>query len=251
VFGQALCRSYNSWLAETCDRSNGKLKWVTVIDPGDPAGAAREIERTKRLGSIGVMVLGMVGDKSIADPQFAPIWNAAAEADLGVAVHVGYCCPPLDNLYDSTYSEMVVPFAFTMLMAFEQILSSGLLDRHPNLRVAFLEAGCQWVPFMMERLEERLKVNPGYKGQLKPDEYVRRGNIFFGCEVEEDLLSYCAQKFGADRFLYASDIPHGDRILNSTRVLRERSDLSEADKDAILLESTAKFYKLPVAVANR
>jgi hypothetical protein len=26
-FGQAMCRAYNSWLAETCDRSNGRLKW--------------------------------------------------------------------------------------------------------------------------------------------------------------------------------------------------------------------------------
>ena len=47
-------------------------------------------------------------------------------------------------------------------MGYSAVLSGGILDEFPKMRVAFLEAGCQWVHFMTERLEHRFKHSKGY-----------------------------------------------------------------------------------------
>jgi predicted TIM-barrel fold metal-dependent hydrolase len=258
----ALCRAYNDWIADISSRAPDRLKWVTVVDPQDPIEAAREIERTKQMGSVGVMLLGMVGDKHVDHPSLEPIWATAAEAELPMGIHVGFCCPPLGNLYTTTSGNSVVPFGFVVLMAFERIMSSGLLDRYPNLRVAFLEAGCQWVPFMVDRIAERSGLpgtrlegtitlgrpeSNGFLSQHPPKEYIRRGQVYFGFEVDDELLPFMVREYGPECLLYASDIPHSDRHLNSVDHLLGREDLSAEAKRKLLVENTARYYRLPVS----
>jgi predicted TIM-barrel fold metal-dependent hydrolase len=257
VLGTAICRSYNNWIADVCNQSGGRLKWVATIDPADPRAAAAEMMRAKQLGAIGTMVLGMAGDRCIAEAPYEPIWATAAEIDMAVAVHVGFCAP-------------LNTFIYSLLMAFDQFIPSGLLDRYPKLRVAFLEAGCQWVPFVMDRMEERVspdrqasRLRPagaeaplsildtlgarGYRAQLRPKEYLQRGNVFFGFEVEEPLLPWCIEEYGADCFLFASDIPHADRMAGSVNVLLERTDIGETNKQKLLRDTCARFYGLQVS----
>ncbi len=249
-FEAALCASYNNWMTDVCAGSDGKLEWVAVIDFHDPEAAAAEIERAKGLGAVGVMAPGMVDRESIVAPRFEPIWAAAEQHDLGVGVHVAYCTP-LD-----TYT-----FVHSVLMGCEQVMASGLLDKFPGLRVSFLEASCNWVPFLIERLEE--KANParrrykpdrpldttldrpeqgGYRAELDPHDYIERGNIFFGFEVEDPLLPYCVDHFGEDCWVYGSDVPHGDRLANAAKVLQARDDLSESVKRKMLLDNVERFY---------
>ena len=217
------------------------------------------------MGSVGVMLLGMMGDQHVDHPSLEPVWAAAAEAGLPVGVHVGFCCPPLGNLYDTTYSTSVVPFAFVVLMAFERVMSSGLLDRYPDLRVSFLEGGCQWVPFMADRMgeysalpgkrTERLMMlgrpgGTGYGAMHDPGEYVRRGQVYFGFEVDDGLLPHMVSEYGADCLLYASDIPHLDRLLDSVAHLQAREDISDETKRKLLIDNTARYYGLPVPPAT-
>ena len=254
VLGAAIARSYNSWIADISSQAPDRLKWVTIIDPSNPAEAAREIERTKGLGSSGVMLLGMAGTTHLDDPSMEPIWDAAASTGLPIGVHVGFCCPPLGGLYTTSNDSIVVPFAFTVLMGFQRIVSTGLLDRYPGLRVGFLEAGCSWVDFMVERITERLEIGPPgrrggpeYSSELLPAEYIARGPLFFGFEVEEGQLAYFVDRYGADPLLYASDMPHVHRMLDSVASLEQRGDISAETKRKLLVDNTARFYGLPIS----
>lgn len=250
VMRAAICRSYNSWIADVCDNSGGRLKWVATIDPSEPKVAADEMIRSKDLGASGTMLQGMVWDQCITAPPFEAIWGTAAQLDMSLAVHVHDCTP----LGQET-------FHYSMMMAFKGLMFSGLLDRYPSLRVAFLEAGCHWIPFVADRIEEAIHpqrltsaediVNIlhgrlGYKSQLTPDEYIERGNIYFGFEVEQELLPWCLDKYGAAHFLYGSDIPHADYLPGSINHFLGRKDISEEAKRTILVDNCARFYGLPV-----
>ena len=266
ALGCALARSYNNWMADISGQAPDRLKWVTVIDPGDPQEAAREIERTVEMGSVGVMLLGMVGNKHIDDPSMEPIWAAAAETGLPVALHVGFCCPALGELYGAGDS-LVVPFALTVLMGFQRVVSTGLLDRYPKLRVAFLEAGIGWVDFMVDRINEysgrpgtRLtspRVAAGgsgfilraYTSELLPAEYIKSGRLFFGFEPDEEGLPHFIEEYGDDCLVHASDIPHFDRLVDTTSLIQERQDIGEETKRKLLVDNTAQFYGLPVPAA--
>ena len=251
--GGAMARSYNNWIAEVSRPSEERLKWVTVIDPGDPKAAAAEIYRTKDMGSAGVMLLGTVGNKHLDDPSLEPVWAAAAETSLPVSVHVGFSNPALGDMYDTLSDATTIPFVFSLMMGLQRIISKGILDRYPDLRVAILEGGCQWVPFLMERMEEysgkpgvRGGPREGYTGELLPAEYVARGQVYFGFEVEDKLLPFVVEEFGEDCWLFASDIPHADRQMGVVRTLQERPDLSESAKRKMLIDNVARFYGLPI-----
>ena len=263
--GNAMARAYNDWIADASSYAPDRLKWVSVINPGDPIAAAKEVTRTKDMGSSGVMLLGTVGNKHVDDPSMDVVWDAIAGTGLPVGMHVGFCCPALGDMYAHNTSTLILPFAMTLLMGFERIMISGLLDRYPELRIAFLEAGCSWVPFLVERMSEysgkegtRLaSVNvalgtaaanrTGYSAQLLPKDYVKRGQVYFGFEPDEELLPYCVEEFGSDCWLYASDIPHFDRLYDAATIVRNREDISEEVKDKILVENVARFYGLPLS----
>jgi len=227
---QALARAYSNWMADVSSQAPDRMKWVTVIDFHDPAEAAREIARTKDMGSLGVMVSGVVGDRPITHPDFEPIWAAAAETDMSVAVH-----PMVASTH---YGDNL--FHFSVLAGFKHLVMSGVLDRYPNLRVGFLETSCTWVDFMVWRTEESIDqiaerhavgISTGRRlPELKPEEYLQTGRLFFGFEAEDAMLPYVVQRWGPDTWLYASDIPHAHRILDATSHIWAREDLNEGDQ---------------------
>lgn len=250
----ALCSSYNRWLGDRLS-GNERLKWAAVVNLDDIPGAVREVHEAKRLGAVAVMVLGTAGDHTLDHPSLFPFYEAMAEEGLALGVHVGWACPSLNNLYSHIYPSGVIAFHIPLLMGFTALISGGVLDRFENLRVVFLEAGCLWVPFIIDRLNHRFenqgkslaKFIPQTAPQeaLPPTEYVRRGNFYFSTEVEDSLLPQVMELVGEGQIVLGSDMPHGDRERFAARLLQERKDISPTAKANILEKNPARLYGLP------
>src|SRR5205085_11744569 len=120
-----------------------------------------------------------------------------------------------------------------------------------------------WVPCLIERREE--KANParrrfkpdrpldtvvdraeqgGYHSELSPQEYIDRGNLYFGFEVEDPLLPYCVEHFGEDCWIFGSDIPHGDRLEHAAKVLLARADIPADAARKMVDDNVRRFYRL-------
>ena len=109
------------------------------------------------------------------------------------------------------------------------------------------------MPALVERIEEYsglpgaragVDFNRGYKGKYLPKEYVERGQVYFGFEVDEKLLPFAIEEFGDQCWVYGSDIPHGDRLYGAVDVFLKRNDISEESKRKLLVDNTARFYAL-------
>ena len=249
AFQTALVRCYNSWVAEVCGRRSDKLKWVGLVNLEDAAGAAAEVERVRGSGGIGVMTLGTVGDRKLDDPRLDPFYAALCQQRLPLAVHVGWPSPSLAYIYEDVYDALVLPFTVSMFTGFLDIVGGGVLDRFPDLKVAFFEAGCEWIPFLLDRMDHYYEIAVERKRwaahtRQAPSAYVRSGNVYFGYEVEDELLPYVLKKIGEDQFVFASDIPHGDRFPAAVDYLLGRQDLSETAKKKLLGENALRFYGL-------
>src|SRR5436309_1957776 len=124
----------------------------------------------------------------------------------------------------------------------------AVFDRHPRLRVAFLEAGVGWVPYFVDRMHEHWEkrgdwVRNGWRKD--PRRYVEAGNVWVSCEPEETILPAVADALGPDFIMYASDYPHWDSDWpESTRPLRERADLSDDVRAKIAGGNARRFYQL-------
>jgi predicted TIM-barrel fold metal-dependent hydrolase len=150
----ALCASYNRWLGDRLAGSD-RVKWAAVVNLDDVAGAVKAVHEARELGAVAVMVLGTAGDRLLDEEDLFPFYEAVEGEDLALGVHVGWSCPAVNNLYSHIYPSGVIAFHMPVLMACTSLISGGILDRFPKMRAVFLEAGCLWVPFLLDRLKHR------------------------------------------------------------------------------------------------
>jgi uncharacterized protein len=250
----AMCDAYNRWLGDILSGQE-RLKWVGVVNLDDIPASVNQVREAKKLGAVGMMILGTAGDRLLDDPSLLPFYEALAESKLPVAVHVGWACPAINNLYSHIYPSGVIAFSMPVLMGLVSMMSGGIFDRFPNLRVVFLEAGCLWVHFILERLHHRYQHSANNLAnivsrtapieKLAPMEYIKQGNLYFSAEVEDVLLPQVLDLVGDGQILFGSDMPHGDRERFAARMLQERADISEIAKAKILESNPLRFYGLP------
>lgn len=253
VYVTAMCDAYNRWLGDILS-GHARLKWVGVVNLDDISAAVRQVKEAKKLGAVGMMILGTAGDRLLDDASLLPFYEAVAEADLPLAVHVGWACPSINNLYTHIYPSGVIAFSMPVLMGLVSMMSGGIFDRFPKLRVVYLEAGCLWVHFILERLHHRYRHSGKNLAQVvsrtapiqksEPMEYVKKGNIYFSAEVEDMLLPQVLDLVGDGQILFGSDMPHGDRERFAEKMLRDRTDIGDTAKSKILESNPTTFYRL-------
>ncbi|HEX2933515.1 MAG TPA: amidohydrolase family protein, partial [Candidatus Binatia bacterium] len=216
----AMCDAYNRWLGDILSGQE-RLKWVGVVNLDDGPASVRQVREAKKLGAVGMMILGTAGDRLLDDASLLPFYEAIEESKLPLAVHVGWACPSLNNLYSHIYPSGVIAFSMPVLMGMVSMISGGIFDRFPSLRVVYLEAGCLWVHFILERLHHRFQHSGKNLAnivsrtapieKLEPMDYVKNGNLYFSAEVEDVLLPQVLNLVGEGQILFGSDMPHGDR----------------------------------------
>ena len=247
----ALASSYNDFVSSQCNESGGRLHYVAVLPWRRPDLAVAEIQRVKQLGSaVGVFVRGMEWDHPLTHPDFRPIFAEAEAQDLPIAVHVGNgTSPTISRMFEgiprphygdpsphiNPYGNGIVSGPYVQY-AFQQILGSDMLERFPELRVGFLEAGAEWTVPILRKLRAR-------RGELI--DQVLGERVFVACAVDEDL-PHIIDKAGADFLVTQTDFPHGDSFREDhlTESLANRGDLSEADIGKILSDNPARFFRI-------
>jgi len=251
----ALYSSYNRWLGDRLS-GNERIKWAAIANLDDVGAAVHQVREAKSLGASAVMVLGTAGDLTFDHPTLLPFFESLAQTNLPLAVHVGWSCPALNNIYSHIYPSGVIAFLVPVMMGLVALISGGVLDRFPDLRVAFLEAGCQWVHFVLERMDHRFRRTRNQlstfhsqtapRHDLPPMDYVRKGNLFFSTEADDVLLPHVIDLVGEDNMVFGSDMPHGDREPFVVRKVKERKDISDSAKLKILESNPARLYGLPL-----
>ncbi len=213
----ALVRAYNNWLHDFCSYEPARLRPVAAIALQDPDLALQELRRAH--AELGARVIYIrpnpVDGRALHHGDFEPLWAECELRGIAVGIHEGAHCQ-LDtagaNRFETDFALWSCSHPMEQMMAFLSLLEGGVLERHPQLRVAFLEAGCGWVPYWLWRLDQRYK-NVAFEVaanvRMKPSDYFRR-QCFVAVEPDEPYLADVVKYIGEDRLLFASDYPHPD-----------------------------------------
>ena len=125
------------WLDESSyrDRFRGTIR----VNPDDIAGALREVEKYKdhpRVVQIGVPLQSR---EVYGKPQFWPLWEAAVDANLPVAVHIevgaGIQFGPTPSGTTRTYEQYVGFMALNYVYHLMNMIAEGVFERMPELEV--------------------------------------------------------------------------------------------------------------------
>ena len=130
-------------------------------------------------------------------------------------------------------------------IAIASLLAGGVFDRFPKLKIAVLEAGCTWLPWFFDFMDEKYEITPREPiSKHKPGEYFE-DHFWATMEPEERLLSSTAQLVGADKILWASDWPHGEGFEGVLEHIKAAiAPLTERDQQKILGENAVKLWHL-------
>lgn len=248
----ALCRAYNDWLADYCRAAPERLVGVALLPLQDLDLAIAELERcTARHGFRGAFFRpNPYAGRPIHHPAYERFWECAASLDVAVAVHEGLSdgLPTLGrDRFENPAMLHVLSHPFEQMSACAGLILTGVTERHPKLRFAFLESGSGWLPYWLDRLDSHFETWPRFLPALKqkPSEYFLR-QCFVSCEPDDECVRAVLEHVGDECVVWASDYPHPDSHFPGAveRTLGALEGVPEASRARVLGANAARLYRL-------
>jgi predicted TIM-barrel fold metal-dependent hydrolase len=221
AFAVGLARAYNDWLADRWLRQEPTLRGAVVVPPQSPGAGADEIRRHAANPGFVCAYLPAAGLKLLyGNEAYDPVYDAAQETGLPLAIHSVEAIFPVFPFQLEQFRTALAVHALAhplaMVANLVSMIETGVPVRFPDVRLAFMEAGTGWVPWIANRLDkeyvERRREVPVL--QERPSEYMRR--FFYGTQpIEEperqgDIVKLYELFDGENTALFASDWPHHD-----------------------------------------
>jgi uncharacterized protein len=244
-YAAAFCRGYNDWIAGVCKESP-RLKGIGLVPFQDVPAALAEVDRAiTKLGLAGITIASFGLKDHLGTPIFWPIYEELERRNTPLLVHNSRQGPAGEIRFDTFLFAHTVARPFETMIDCAALIYGGVAEKFPKLRIAFLECGCGWVPYWMDRMDEEWEKRQCEAPLLKakPSEYITRGNWFFAAEPEESTLPYVMDRIGDNKIIFASDYPHWDGMFPYVvSTIRERKDISEESKQKFLGENARRLY---------
>ncbi|MCB0965487.1 MAG: amidohydrolase family protein [Ilumatobacter sp.] len=252
---QAYTRAYNRWITEFCADSP-RLVPTAHLSLGDPEAAARELERAVGDGAKGAYVCPFTHDaKPLGHPDHHVVFAAAQDLDVPFAIHPTFEPQWTKGERMGTWEHVKqlrllasVTASDGVRQQFTTLFDFGVFDRFPRLKVLVLESGGGWLGYWLDRIDAvygHTFIGNKVPLEHKPSDYVRE-RVWISCDPDERTIPHLAERFGADRFLWASDFPHADHTAEYVHDLNELvASFPEQDQRRFIGDNARALFGLP------
>ena len=250
--------AFNEWLDEEWGFAHaGRLYAAPLLSLKDCERAVAELDWALARGARVVSLRpGPAFGRSPGDPCFDPFWARVDEAGVCVAFHIGES--GYNELFSTAFGELPNPssheqsaFQWSCFYGDRPIMDtvaslvfSNLFGRFPNVRIASVENGSLFVPYLMAVMDKmggmgRSGPWPGGRIREKPSAIVRR-HLFVSPYHEEDIPAL-ARVLGASQVLFGSDYPHPEGLAEPAQFAEAIAPLPEAERRMILGENALRL----------
>lgn len=198
------------------------------------------------------------GDRSPADPVFDPFWARINEAGLTVVCHGGDAGYQrfaaawgeggggLESFGGSLLQMLLIgnkaPFDYMCAL-----IAGRLFERFPNLRLASIEMGSNWVPYLLQTLKRSYGMTPGGYAEDPVETFKRHVWV---SPFHEDDVPLLGDLLGTENLLMGSDYPHAEGLAVPTDYVHELAGFSDAEVRMVMRENAlALSQRRPVSAA--
>jgi uncharacterized protein len=248
----AMVRAYNRWGAEMREASGDRVHVAGPVPLLDVTRALDEIAYAyEHLGTRCFWARpNLFNDRTLGDGSYDPVWELLQDLDVPFATHefMGLRGTSFGSERFRSYVEWhSVVHPFEAMGASVSMIVHGVFERFPRLRVAYMEAGCGWLPSWLHRIDEHLELASLEFPELTMSAtgYFRR-NCWISTECEDPFVADVVRWLGDDHIVFESDFPHPDsKFPEATRYFLELEGLSDESKRKILWDNPVDFYRFP------
>ncbi len=236
-----VCRNTNDTLAQVIDKYPDQYLGSAILPVNDAGAACLELERcVKDYGFVAWHTHSNYGDTAPDQEQYRPIFKKAVE--LGVYV---YLHPSLPNYkrfegYGFTVAGPGLGFTMDTITTITRMIVSGLFDELPGLKVVLGHLG-EGIPFLLERMNNRLKFMPNPDIKCKEDiSYYFRNNIFVTTSGNMCKEAFACAKnvLGIDNILFGSDYPY-ERLDDMVKFISE-IPLTDSEREKLYYKNAVE-----------
>lgn len=246
-------RIYNDWVRDFCSVYPDRQIGLAILPNHDIDAAVAEIHRAAKIGLKGLDLTISWDMESFAHPMWEPFFAAVAEVDLPLHLHTAPHMPwsfreRFPGLAGDVLNYQVTSvFQMTLGNMISAIIGRGVLEKYPNMRVAFAECGTGWIPYLLERMD--FLYRDSYRQlplKMLPSEYWRRQcrATFQFDEIGAKLIEH----MGVETLMWGSDFPHLDGVWPESQkyIDKQFAGLPAEYVRKITCENAARFYRLPI-----
>jgi predicted TIM-barrel fold metal-dependent hydrolase len=256
----AVCQlfsAFNRWLEEEWTFNvEDRIYAAPYLTLADPGWAAAELAWALDCNARLVVMRPAAprtaeGRQSPFDPVFDGFWSLANDAGITVVVHAGdggvssngYAKDGFAATFSGGWKPSIKGFAIEQ--AIRDYLLTIIFDNHfqrfPNLRIASVENGAQYLPDLFKKVRSTANKMPGY-WKDDPIETFRR-HVWINPFWEDDVYEV-VEHMGPSRVIFGSDWPHIEALPEPLDYLREVKDLDDADRRLVLNDNVRELTSL-------
>jgi predicted TIM-barrel fold metal-dependent hydrolase len=236
---------YNEWLAEWCAQAPDRLHGIGILPTIFQPEATRDyIQKLKGLGFRAMEIPSSPRNVYYNGSSMAPMWDAIEESGIPLSFHIG-------EFPDYKGAGALGTYLTTTFQPFRKLWAlltfSGVLERHPELRVIFTEGGISWVP---SALYDADKTYREFETEMRP-KLAELPSFYWHRQCYATFMDdpsgiKLIDDVGADKVLWSADYPHPESTLGESRELvRGFFDQLGGEKaSAIVGGNAARLYGL-------
>ncbi|MCP5025656.1 MAG: amidohydrolase family protein [Actinomycetia bacterium] len=246
----ANARAYNRWITDFVAHDQDRFMAMGVCPLQSVDAAVAEVGFIAEQGLTGITFRPeRYNGLELFSPEMGRVWSAAEDAGLIVGIHgsFGSRMPSFaSSRYENQFYTHMVCHPFEAMACVMEIVASGVLDDHPNLRVSFVESGIGWLPYWLGRLDEHKE----HLGQLvprlkrKPSE-IWAEQCFITMEGDEiDAYTQLVDIGVGHTVIWGSDYPHYDCTFPGALAKLDHSfaSVGHADRRDEVTYTNARHY---------
>ena len=250
----ASAQIYNDWNNELLKDHLDRFVRCGVLPVRDLASTGAELKRLAARGTTAAMIPAVTpsGVPKYNDEAWDEVFALAGELGVVFVLHTGTGLESV--IAERGPGGAVINYTRQMCDAIDSatyLVAGGVLDRHPQTQVAFIESGASWLAGLAERLDE---VHDAHQYFVRPKLSRRPSEIIrdqVKASFQHDRACIMARSVtGTEALLWASDYPHMEGTFPDSQEIVERLfdgiEISEQDKADILGGNAARLFKLPI-----
>jgi aminocarboxymuconate-semialdehyde decarboxylase len=221
--GLELTRRVNEFVVSLCEADRRRLHGMGMVPMQAPELATAELSRVRDLGLVAVEIASNVLGRALHGEEYAEFWSEAERLEMPVFIHA----MPAD--FGERLPAGLIPIAaFAVgadaLLACAGIITSGLAERHPRLRLAFSH-GAGGFPMMLPRAmtfwgKTWNEEPPSSDTEGPSPAELTRRFYYDGLVFDRRALRFLIDLVGHTQVLVGSDFPAMPREQPCARTLR-------------------------------
>jgi predicted TIM-barrel fold metal-dependent hydrolase len=257
-FALWVIRTYNEAAAERQQESGQRLFPVVMLPFWNHKEMLAEARRSVDAGLKAFVLPDLperLGIPDYCQEYWTPFFELCEATGTPINFHLNAAIDPNAFTYESfafeqKLSVVSMMFAICNAATLGNLLVSGILDRHPKLKIGLIESGMGWVPFVLESMEHQFDemIPKGIKPlQRRPWEYFRDQfwvTYWFESIGPKQLL----ETIGIDKVLFETDFPHPTSLYPGVQehLVETLGGYDYAVRKKVLETNAVKLYNLPI-----